>query len=56
MEDDFFLLALRVGDDAGAPDFGAGASGGGDGDNGSDGSSVGTSPPIADIFKIPDWP
>ena len=56
VEYDLFLLALRVGDDACPPDFGAGAGGGGDGDNGSDGSSVGTSPPVADIFKIPDWP
>ena len=56
MEDDFFLLALRVGDDAGAPDFGAGAGGGGDGDDGRDGSSVGARPPIANVFKIPDWP
>ena len=56
VEDDFFLLALRVGDDAGAPDFGAGAGGGGDGDDGRDGSSVGASPPIANVFKVPDWP
>ena len=56
VEDDLFLLALRVGYDAGAPDFGAGASGGGDGDYGSDGVGVCTRPPIANVFKVPDWP
>ena len=55
VEYDLFLLALRVGDDAGSTDFGASAGGGGDGDDWRDGVGIGARPPIANVFKVPDW-